>query len=810
MTGTDAPAITAAERWRYHITAVVIVTALALVHQHRQIFFGEIPRWWEVSEQYEPMRAYQARAYKAGRIPVWCTTMGLGLPMLAMSEDAVFHPANILVFSLMDAREGDLLIGVVRMVLAGVFAYGAARALGVGFFGGLLSAVVFQFNGFLTPRKWLMLSHASWIELPLMLVAADRLATRPRPWTVVWGSAVIGLSLLSGHYQLQFIALLFYGFYGLWRLFQAWCGFGCFVRRGLLLLAPVVLGSALAAVQLIATADLQPLTGYAGSEAPEGSGRAGSVFSTYRHTNSFPPHHVNMYVLPFLPDGDEWLEPHYRGGLQEVFVYVGILPLMLACVAWRRRRWAPFAPLLASVLVFTALSCGRFLPGYDYLVRLPGFGWFVYPSRFAFPVALCVGLLAGVGLEEMLAARRDRMRRWVRPAAIGIGVAVALALAVPVIERAVFGADPDAPPWKTLLPGKAFRASWSLPAILASVFVFSLLARKWQYAAVAAVLVASADMMSYWFWFPKGMTYEPQPPYILNQPGPILKHLPPPGDTRIGVGGGTYAGLAIAGHPMMNVYPPFVPFRAPWATRVTSSNRFPDFAHLFRALRIRFLLHRHDIKDPRLRLLWHGVDLQVYYLHGRRVRDWNLYEFSDVLPRAYLVDRAEWYGDPEAARRRAEDPSFDAARTVVLEGVPPAGVDTGPARPTSAPQDESTVARSTSAPLPATPGSAVIDVDTETRVSVRVHADRPAWLVLSDGYYRPGWRAFLDGEETALYPADFAVRAVRVPAGESTVEFVFRPRSLRVGLPISLATLALLTAAAGAIAVRRLTRSKRT
>ena len=81
--------------------------------------------------------------------------------------------------------------------------------------------------------------------------------------------------------------------------------------------------------------------------------------------------------------------------------------------------------------------------------------------------------------------------------------------------------------------------------------------------------------------------------------------------------------------------------------------------------------------------------------------------------------------------------------------------------------------------------------------------DSPAegYLVLSDPFY-PGWRAELDGSPAEILRANYAFRAVAVPAGSHTVTMTFRPASWIAGLAISLATLAAL-AAAGFVWLRR-------
>lgn len=74
------------------------------------------------------------------------------------------------------------------------------------------------------------------------------------------------------------------------------------------------------------------------------------------------------------------------------------------------------------------------------------------------------------------------------------------------------------------------------------------------------------------------------------------------------------------------------------------------------------------------------------------------------------------------------------------------------------------------------------------RVRLEVVSDSPKILVMSDVYY-PGWEVFVDGKEERILKANYAFRAVPLPAGLHKVEFVYDPWTFKVGLLITLATI---------------------
>ena len=164
------------------------------------------------------------------------------------------------------------------------------------------------------------------------------------------------------------------------------------------------------------------------------------------------------------------------------------------------------------------------------------------------------------------------------------------------------------------------------------------------------------------------------------------------------------------------------------------------------------------------RLIWASPEVHVY-------------ENTLAYPRAFFADAVRGMTDAAAVRDAVTSDGFDGRRLAIVE------TETPPA-------------------LPAPVGQAAVTVTawSPNRLALSCTTDTPRFLVLSEMYF-PGWQAAVDGAATPIHRTNYLFRGVVVPAGQHTVTFEYRPRSVLVGAATS--GVALIVAIAILVAGRR-------
>jgi len=138
---------------------------------------------------------------------------------------------------------------------------------------------------------------------------------------------------------------------------------------------------------------------------------------------------------------------------------------------------------------------------------------------------------------------------------------------------------------------------------------------------------------------------------------------------------------------------------------------------------------------------------------------------TSCFPRAWLSRNYELINDEKVLAEKLKE-TFDLKKTIYLENNPKIIFESQ-----AIGQDEQVIWNNRKS----------------NSYELEVQLKNPALLFVSDSYY-PGWKAFVDSQETMIYRADLAFRAIIVPQGKHKVEFVYDPLSFKVGLFTSLAT----------------------
>jgi hypothetical protein len=393
----------------------------------------------DVFTYFYPYKAYAAEALRAGALPLWNPYLFMGVPFLANIQSATLYPLNLPLYWLQAPKMVSYSI-VLHVFLGAGFTYLLARrTLRMGPWGACTSGVTLGLGGFLGAQVEHVNQLNVFIWLPLLLCLFHLSCTRRGFLYPLLTALAVGVQFLGGHIQASYINLFALGCYAVYlavrevlRLERSRQRSRQMVLRSLAPLGLLVLvalaGAGLAAIQLVPTYELSNL-----------SIREGGL--VYRQAVSFslPPRSLALSLLPSLEDSP----------FTEYIAYIGVVPLLLACLgAWRRWRQGQTSFFVALSILGLLLALGAYSPLYYPLYRLmPGFSFFRAPARWLYLYALGMAVLAGLGVEEVAFATAasekvsprpvlGRRVVWVGVLAVGV-VFLALLLDLPSLRVTV-------------------------------------------------------------------------------------------------------------------------------------------------------------------------------------------------------------------------------------------------------------------------------------------------------------------------------------------------------------------------------------
>src|SRR5262245_43515803 len=686
---------------------------------------------WDIYAAHFPNLLYALDSLRRGHGLLWNSLQNCGQPFVPATLVGVLYPLQ-LVFLLVSVDTGLLVMAWLHLALAGAFAYWFCRENGVGRIAAVCGGLTFMLGGACAQlAAWLPTTILGpYVWLPAAAAVTERVLRRPSWGNAIGLAACLTMSLLPGYPQITLFIYQFIGLRTLWELATRRAA------RRLEVVGALLLGGALplafAAVSLLAFLEFAARSIRGGNLSSQELAVTGMV--------SWPTFAVSGGAL--------------TNGFLPVFALV---PTVLAAVAFTRRaNWRPGTFYVLVALLYLGLASSARLFGL--YAALPLGSLFRVPRRFLWMGSFTPVVPVALGVEAVI-----------RPAAArGRAVAITLAgLGVGVLVFAIVSRQPYLP-----------MERWTLGLLALAVMALTLLPARLR---PAVALALPALLLVNLFSVETG-------PFLrrLPDPAPIWRHADAFAFVRehitpfdrihvLGVHqdyGLTHKSPGVFGLPGVSDFEPQTSRRfAEYTVRMFTGGvmrSLNDFYHMFsRAPRVPSLF---DLAAVR----WIIVDTRAMPPDGLLTTLPTRWEHdgvkvpqnSDALPRAFWVPRLEVVETPAVLDRLAALPRPDH---VLVESVPADGF-VGSLDTTAS-------------------GRVVSLVDTSERVVARVEATGEGFLFVSDQDY-PGWTATVNGHETPILRANYAFRAVRVPAGASEVVFRYRPRGLIIGALISLASIA--------------------
>lgn len=137
----------------------------------------------------------------------------------------------------------------------------------------------------------------------------------------------------------------------------------------------------------------------------------------------------------------------------------------------------------------------------------------------------------------------------------------------------------------------------------------------------------------------------------------------------------------------------------------------------------------------------------------------------NYLPRAFFVDSVAQIDNLELLKKLRRRESWNPIRLCYLEDLPTNKID-----------------------APDSTAKVEITKKENHLIEMQVEASGNNLLYISEIYYEPGWRAFIDDEEVEILRANFGFRAVEVPKGKHILKMKFESESFEQGKSISFAS----------------------
>lgn len=720
-----------------------------------------------------PNALFVVDAVRSGNLPLWTPYDGAGEPY-AMINAGMWNPLRFAYFNLFPhLRAFDIWI-VLRFIIAAFGLFLFLKELGLSRRSALFGGLAYAFSGYFAV---FITYHFLDIDayVPYVLFLMERYFKNPSLKLVALSGGAIALTILGGHPQVTLIAGLFFGSYFLFRtLTEGGAGAHTLrrVKDGTLMAFIGILLSLPYLANLFAVRS----GGFTIYDPNINEGLA-AMFGTHG-VEHFPW----VYLLHFFVSPSTFLEGAIGGHLFDRFVYIipyaSVAALLLVCLSFAMR---PKPKVLYFFYAFAALAVLKMagFPLVNWIGHLPVLdqvGW----HKLHAPLSFSLAAVAAFSFDALARGQFHRRRFFTLLSVIPLAFLLVFFFAPDAI-RASYMPDFDFLSRRPETIAAFMRALERFPSFVedammrfllnGSYFVVFLFARTALFFGIALGLIlfalkkvrwASTALIAFtvfelWWYMPKvrdGFRYfDPyvKPPYVefLETRAEEWPTGVAAADYTFPVSLGAFSGVrrlqttsAIFPKRFWHFLPDTIRRNDNDYFKLTSDDAASTPQRFFDAAGLKYFVAEEEVSLGKAFARIYNEDLAIY-------------ENKNAMPRAYAVFEKETVPSAEDARELFYNPNFDYRTSVILEDrdevqlVPPKG---------------------------AAPGIAEVEIEEYKPdvITMRAALDRDGILVLTDAY-DPGWRVYVDGEESRVYPANALFRGVPLGAGTHTVRFIYRP-----------------------------------
>ncbi|MBI4178664.1 hypothetical protein HY522_04455 [bacterium] len=772
---------------------------------------GDLPSGTDLGK-YLAEKYFALREFREGRMPLWDPFLAGGVPAHARMQQSTFYPTTWLLHRL-EPAQFTIALYLIHLLIAAGFTAAYLRRIGVGWKGQALGAGVYVLSRWYVDRihsgHMNLICASAWIPA-FFFVAQGAILRQGRGMArAAAGLAVIlALQLVAGRPEV-FYFTAGAGFLYLWVGLGVQGG-GPAVRRGVgVALAATVLFLLLAACQFLPSLEL----------ALNSDRMSGDPGLTLRNT-SLPLRNLATILLPETYGNPVDYTFWGTGDFRNKYPYFGTFAAVLTGLAFFSgfRGWIVKFWLIFGVAMYALIS--REMIGLtQYLWRaLPGFS-VIYRDLDRIQCIFYFGAaaLSGMALHRLfddpdhapgMASWPNRKRCLWAAAVVMVGVGLSFPLAENFYDRVVVPfAEKKVAELNAQGRGRGMAADEARERMGRYYSEGFMPAARWAGSLAAAALVmASLGSTSYrrrlgtaalalgllesTLYFKRFLL--PVSPDVYRKPTPLSEYVVRrQGDFRVGLLHQSLSprlaphygirGAIDYGPAHVLYYKRLADVGGP-PPRLMGSGYYLDAAvlpsvNVLRLLGAGLLTTTRPLDIP-------GLAFDTAF-SSSTYRKERYKDFQMIYEDTCYVYRVERPLKRFALYAHIEHPSVDDATLQILSSDP----DLAGTTLYVSPGEDGRIQAD-----PEARGEIGLIEEAPSKLRISGRSDGRMALFVGDSFY-PGWEVRVNGARRPIHRAQYAFRAVEVPAGEWTVEMIYRPLSVRAGAGATLAGLGIVAAA---------------